>query len=174
MNWLVDGLGILGIITTIIVYQQKTQKRLLIWKLTTDMIWIMHYWLLGAYSAIAITVVAIMRSIVFLNAEHHRWAQSKYWLLVFLAASIALSLLAWQNAYSALMLFSSVLCIIGYWLGRPFMTRLLSIPSATSSLIYNIVYHSREGVVSSAFIISSAIVGIIRHDIKDRAVKAQK
>ena len=50
MNWLVDGLGILGILTNIIIYQQKTRKRLLIWKLISDMIWIMHYWLLGAYS----------------------------------------------------------------------------------------------------------------------------
>ena len=65
MNWLVDGLGILGILTNIIIYQQKTRKRLLIWKLISDVIWIMHYWLLGAYSAIAISVVAILRSIVF-------------------------------------------------------------------------------------------------------------
>ena len=164
MNWLIDGLGILGIITTIAVYQQKTQKRLLLCKLTTDTIWILHYWLLGAYSAIAITIVSILRSIVLLNAKR-RWAQSRYWLWIFLGATVALSLTAWQNAYSALMLFSSVLAIIGYWLGRPFMARLLSIPAAASSLIYNWAYHSREGIVSSMFIILSSIVGILRHDL---------
>ena len=173
MNWLVDGLGILGILTNIIIYQQKTRKRLLIWKLISDMIWIMHYWLLGAYSAIAISVVAILRSIVFLN-EEHKWAQSKYWLLVFLAATVALSLLAWQNAYSALMLTASVLCIVAYWLSRPFMTRLLSIPSAVLSLIYNYVYHSREGMLSSMIIITSSIVGIIRHDIRKEGARKAK
>ena len=173
MNWLVDGLGILGILTTIMVYQQKTQKRLLIWKMITDVIWILHYWVLGAYSAIAITVVAILRSIVLLNV-HQKWAQSKAWLYIFLGASLALSLIAWQNAYSALMLLSSFLCIIAYWLKKPMLTRLLSIPAASSSLIYNYVFHSREGVLSNIFSISSAIVGFFRHDIQQFAPHKRK
>ena len=165
MNWLVDGLGVLGIVTTIMVYQQKTRKRMLICKLITDIVWILHYWTLGAYSAIAITIVAVLRSIVFLN-EDHRWAQSKAWLFIFLAASVVLSLIAWQNAYSALTLTTSLLCIVAYWLAQPRLTRLLSIPAAILTLIYNFIYHSREGVLCEFFIIASAVVGYFRHDFR--------
>ena len=172
MNWLVDSLGILGILTTIMVYQQKTQKRLLIWKLITDIVWILHYWTLSAYSAIAITIVAVMRSIVFLNADHP-WAQSKAWLFVFLGASIIFSLIAWQNAYSALTLATSVLCIVAYWLGQPRLTRLLSIPAAFLTLIYNYIYHSREGVLCEIFIITSAIVGYFRHDFRKKHLEKE-
>ena len=48
MNWLTDGLGVLGIIATIFVYQQKDRRKLLIWKLISDSIWLLHYFTLGA------------------------------------------------------------------------------------------------------------------------------
>ena len=165
MNWLTDGLGVLGILTTFCVYQQKERKNLLIWKLITDTVWILHYFTLGAYSACAITVVAIFRSIVFLNAKHP-WAQSKAWLYIFMAASLLFSLIAWQNPYRLLTLISSQACIIAYWIKSPKMTRLITIPAAILYLIYTIAYHSIEGTVCEVFTIVSSIVGLIRHDIK--------
>ena len=102
---------------------------------------------------------------MFLN-EDHSWAQSKAWLFVFLAASVVLSLIAWQNAYSALTLTTSLLCIVAYWLSQPRLTRLLSIPAALLTLIYNFIYHSREGVLCEIFIIASAVVGYFRHDFR--------
>ena len=111
-------------------------------------------------------------SIVFLNADHP-WAQSKVWLFVFLGASIIFSLIAWQNAYSALTLATSVLCIVAYWLGQPRLTRLLSIPAAFLTLIYNYIYHSREGVLCEIFIITSAIVGYFRHDFRKKHLEKE-
>ena len=168
MNLLVDGLGVLGIATTVMVYQQKERKPLLFWKLATDCVWLLHYLFLGAYSACAITVVAIFRSAVFLNAEK-KWAQGRSWLYIFLAATLLLSLLAWQGPCSLLTLVSSILCIIAYWLKTPRMTRILSLPAAFLVLIYNIAFHSREGVLCELFIITSAVIGIIRHAFQKKA-----
>ncbi|MBQ8081031.1 MAG: YgjV family protein [Clostridia bacterium] len=171
MNWLVDGLGVLGIVTTILVYQQKDQKRLLWWKLTTDSVWLLHYLTLGAYSACAASSVAILRSAVFLNQDK-KWAQGKGWLVVFMAISILLNALVWQNMFSLLPLISSLACIVAYWIGNPRITRLVSIPAAGLYLVYAVAFHSIEGVVCEMFIIISAIVGYFRHDYKKRAVQA--
>ncbi len=164
MNWLTDGLGVLGIITTIFVYQQKERRKMLIWKLISDSIWILHYFTLGAYSGCAIIAAAIIRSLVFLNAGH-KWADSKAWLAIFIAISLTFSLLTWQNAYSLLTTVCSVACIIAYWIRSPKVTRLISIPAAVLYLIYVIVYRSTEGIICESVIIASSVVGFIRHDI---------
>lgn len=168
MNWLTDGLGALGILTTFCVYQQKERKKLLIWKLITDSVWILHYFTLGAYSACAITVVAIFRSIVFLNGEK-KWAQSRAWLYIFMAASLLFSALAWQNGYSWLTLISSQACIVAYWIKSPKATRIITIPAAVLYLIYTIAFHSIEGTICEIFTIVSSVVGLIRHDIRKKA-----
>ncbi len=168
MNFLVDGLGILGIATTVMIFQQKERKPLLYWKLVTDVFWLLHYLFLGAYSACASTAVSIFRSVVFLHADR-KWAQSPAWLYIFLETSLALTLLVWQNMYSLLTLTGSFLSIFAYWMKKPRITRLLSVPSAACILVYNIVYHSWEGVVCDTFLIISAIAGIIRYDIRKKA-----
>ena len=164
MDWLIDGLGVLGILTTIMVYQQKERKKMLIWKLITDAVWILHYYLLGGYSACAITIVAIFRSIVFLN-EDKKWAQGKKWLYIFLAASLVMSLLAWQGPITLLTLTSSFICIVAYWLPSTASTRYLTLPAAVLYIIYTVLCKSREGFICELFILGSTVVGIIRHDI---------
>ncbi len=171
MNFLVDGLGVLGIATTVMIFQQKERKPLLYWKLATDFIWLLHYLLLGAYSACVTTAVSIFRSAVFLHADR-KWAQSPAWLYIFLGASLGLTLLVWQDMYSLLTLTGSFLSIIAYWMKNPRITRFLSVPSAACILVYNIAYHSREGVLCDTFLIISAIVGIVRYDIRKKALPA--
>ena len=170
MDWLIDGLGILGIITTVMVYQQKERKKMLIWKLITDLVWILHYYLLGGYSACAITVVAIFRSIVFMNNDK-KWAQGRKWLYIFLTASLVMSLLAWQGPITLLTLGSSIISIVAYWMPKPGSTRLLTVPAAVLYLTYTILCKSKEGFICELFLLSSTIVGIIRHDIPRRNKK---
>lgn len=170
MDWLIDGLGVLGIITTMMVYQQKERKKMLIWKLTTDLVWILHYYLLGGYSACAITIVAIFRSIVFMN-DDKKWAQGKKWLYIFLAASLVMSLLAWQGPITLLTLASSFISIVAYWMPKTSSTRYLTLPAAFLYLAYTILCKSKEGFVCELFLLTSTIVGVIRHDIPRKRKK---
>lgn len=171
MNILVDGLGVIGIVSTFIIYQQKERRKLLIWKLITDLIWISHYIALGAYSAVAATVVAILRTVVFLN-EDRKWAQSKAWLPIFLAISLTFSIFAWQDIFSLGTTLSSLSAIIAYWMKKPKVTRAISIPSAVAYLIYTIHAGSIEGSVNEIFIIVSSIIGYIRLDREKKKAAA--
>ena len=89
MRFLVNLFGILGILTTVVIYQQKDNQRMLVWKLISDLCWVLHYLALGANSVAVVTIVAIMRSVVLL-CRRHRWAQSRAWLAVFMASSFVL------------------------------------------------------------------------------------
>lgn len=163
MDWIVNAFGILGILTTIVIYQQKDNHKLLFWKITTDLIWIVHYTANGNYSVVAITLVAVLRSIVLLN-DAHAWARHKSWLWVFIGCSLLFSALAWKDWTSLLTTVSSLLCIAAYWFRVPRINRILSIPAAILFLLNVWLNFSFWGFICESFLLLSAIVGFFRLD----------
>lgn len=169
MTFWVNFFGVLGIITTVIIYQQRQHRGMLLWKLATDLSWLVHYLLLGANSVAAVTVVAILRSIILL-CRKYRWAQSKAWLWVFLSSSLFLSILAWKDWTSLLTTIASPACIIAYWIGNPKLTRIISIPAALMFLVNVAVNGSLWGTLCESFLLVSAVVGLFYLDLrKDKA-----
>ncbi len=162
---MVNCFGILGIICTVIIYQQKENQRLLIWKLISDLFWTVHYAALRNYSVVAITLVAIMRSVVLYNHDK-KWAHSGAWLWIFIGCSLAFSAVAWKDWTSLMTTVSSLLCIIAYWVRIPRVTRLLTIPAGFLFLVNIIFNYTFWGLLSESFLLTSAIVGFIRLDLK--------
>lgn len=164
-----DIFGILGIITTVIIYQSRTNEHQLLWKLTTDSLWIVYYILLGNYSVVAVTAVAILRSLILMNKK--KWAQGIWWMYIFMAISVAFSLVAWKDWTSALTMVSSLLCIGMYWYRKPRAVRFISVPAAILFLINVIINQNWMGTISESFLLLSSIIGIVRLDILHQSEK---
>ena len=173
MRFLVNLFGILGILTTVVIYQQKENQRMLVWKLISDLCWVLHYLALGANSVAVVTIVAIMRSIVLL-CRRYRWAQSRAWLAVFMVSSFVLSVLAYKDWTSLLPMIGSQACIIAYWIGKPKVTRIISIPSALMFLVNVTLNGSLWGMLCESFLLASAIIGFIRHDVARKPKTAKE
>ena len=173
MRFWVNLFGILGILTTVIIYQQKENQRMLVWKLISDLFWVLHYLALGANSVAVVTIVAIMRSIVLL-CRRYRWAQSRAWLAVFMVSSFVLSVLAYKDWTSLLSMIGSQACIIAYWIGKPKVTRIISIPSALMFLVNVTLNGSLWGMLCESFLLASAIIGFIRHDVARKPKTAKE
>ena len=158
-----NAFGVLGIVTTAVIYQQKENRKMLIWKLISDALWIVHYLFLGAYSVAVVTVVALVRSGVLL-CQNHAWARHKAWLWIFLGSSLGLSLMAWKDWTSSLVAIGSLACIIVFWMGIPRITRLVSIPVSVMFLMNVALNGSVWGTLNESFLLLSAVVGMIRLD----------
>ena len=61
--------GFLGVLSTVVIYQQKTRVGLLVSKLVSDVIWFAQYALIGAWSGAAISIIAIIRELIFINRK---------------------------------------------------------------------------------------------------------
>ena len=71
MKVISDILGILGILITVIVYQQKKRESLLISKLVLDLVWLLHYCFIGAYSGAAVAAIAAFRELVYVKRDRN-------------------------------------------------------------------------------------------------------
>lgn len=157
--------GFAGIASTVVIYQQKTRKGLLLSKLISDVLWFLHYFCLGAYSGAGIAVIGLVRELIFMNREK-KWAKHWAWLVFFLVLSVVSALVTWKGWASLLPMVASMLAVIGFWIGKPRISRLMSFPIAGSMLIYDVGLNpmSVAGIINELLAIGSSVVGIIRYD----------
>ena len=154
--------GALGIAANVIIYQQKSGKALVFWKLISDVLWAFQYIMLGAYSGAAVAVIGIFREIVFYNNDK-KWARSRLWLLFFICVSVLSGILTFKSVFSLLPMVASVLSILGFWRKSPSLSRVLAFPISASMLTYDIYAVSYMGIVNEVLTIISAIIDIKRY-----------
>ncbi len=162
--------GALGITANIIIYQQRTGKKLLVWKLTSDIFWVLHYVFLGGYSGAGASMVGVVRESIFLN-RGKKWADSKLWLLLFVALSVASAAITWNGYMSLLPTIASVTSVFAFWRANPKLTRILAYVIAGCMMTYNVFVLSYMGIVSEAFVLISTTVGIIRVAVLEKKNK---
>jgi len=166
MDVLARIFGIAGIAATVIIYQQRGRSKLLGYKLLSDIIWLLHYAFLGAYSGAAISVIAIIRELVFLKRDQCKWAKNPIWLYLFLGISALSAVITWKGALSLLPMIASMIAVISFWIGKPRLSRVLSVPTAVCMLIYDFLSGSVEGCANELLTLCSSAYGYYRFDRK--------
>ena len=157
--------GVLGMATTVLIYQQKTRRGLILSKLLSDVIWFLYYICLSAYSGAAIAVIGMIRELVFINREK-KWAKHPIWLVFFLMLSFISAIITWKNIFSVLPCIASAISVVSFWIGNPKLSRKLSYPISACMLTYNITSVAIIGVINEIFTVISSIIGTIRLDRK--------
>ena len=157
--------GILGVLCSVVIYQQKSRKNLLISKLVSDVIWFLHYFFLGAYSGAAIAAIGMIRELVFVNRDK-KWGRSLLWLPIFIVISIICTIFTWKNLFCIFTCIASILSVISFYIGIPKVSRILSFPISGCMLTYDIANLSIAGIVNEIMSLTSSLIGYIRHDRK--------
>lgn len=155
--------GYIAIVASMLIYQQKTRKNLLISKAVTDALWIIHYFLLGAYTGAVVTCVALVREVVFFRSDW-RDKNSKPILVLFLCISVVCSVLTWGGIYSIFAMLGSMLSIVSFWLGEPKVSRIMAFPISCCMLIYGVANGSMAVLINEVLVMVSSVIGILKHD----------
>ncbi len=159
MNFLGHFFGVLGILINIIIYQQQSKKSILFFKLLSDVIWMVHFLLISAFSGAAVAFVGIIRESVFLFVEKKR----EKWFVLFLAVSFISSYLTYKNMFSILPAVASAFSVISFWQKNPLTTKYLSFPIATCMGVYGFASGSVSGVCNEVLTVISSLISIVFH-----------
>lgn len=157
--------GYIAIVASMLIYQQKTRKSLLICKAVTDVLWILHYFLLGGYTGAIVTCVALVREIVFFRSDRQA-KNSKRILLIFLCVSAVCTALTWGGAISIFAMLGSMLSIVSFWVGEPRVSRIMAFPISGCMLIYGVANGSVAVLINEVLVMVSSVIGILKHDRK--------
>ncbi len=165
-NLIAQLFGAVGLVALVLMYQQKDRNRLLAYKLTADLLWGIHYVLLGAYAGAIPNVIGIFREIVFVKRENKKWANNIIWPILFIIFGWVLAIFTWKSALTLLPMCASTFVTVSLWNKKPKITRIILIPVCTCFLIYDVFVGSWVGIVNESISIISIIISIFRNDIK--------
>ena len=182
MGFVAQGFGIIGMIFNLLVFQQRTHKRVVACQFFAAVAFAFNYLLLGAFVGGLLNIVGALRAGVFFFKEKTR-ANSVFWLVFFIVAfavSYPLTFLAFGTAptpknlvIEALPVVAMVIITVSLRLGSAKAVRFMGLFSSPMWLTYNCFSHSIGAIASEILNLISMIVGIIRFDIK-RKGKAQE
>ena len=159
--------GFVAMGIALFMYAFHSRKSILLAKLTADLLWVVHYFLLGAFSGSVINAVNAVREGVFYHKEK-KWASSIVIPMLFVAVNAALTALSWEGWISLLPLFGSSINVVGLWCASPKRMRMLAIPALSLWEIYSILVASVPSMIVNAFGICSAVYGLVRDAVQAR------
>lgn len=164
--------GTLGIITGVFIMQQRTHRGMLINKIVTDCMWVIQYILLGNFTSMAISLIAILRSFVFAHYEKKEKTSPKWWLVIFVCMAIGSTCVTWKNWISIFPMLGSFVAVISYWQRNPkhtvYFQFIISIFMLINHLFAIPGKLSVTAVFSECLVIGSAIIALIRNHIESK------
>lgn len=168
MNIAAQIVGLIGIVCSLLSFQQKERKRVMIFQMTASALFCIQLFMVGAITGGCVDSISFVRTAVF-SQNDKKWASSSVWLAVFIAAMIATGIMTWQNAWSVLPIIGSVLSTIALWMKKSGHIRIISLFVGPCWLIYNLINGAYTGALNEVLAMTSIVIGIVRHDIGKRS-----
>ena len=182
MNWLIDWfvaefsdplnavaqiIGIIPLTLAFFTFLSNDRRRVIGIKITTDLLWTLHYFLLGEVVGGAVNAINTGRNVVFSKKGHRRWASRTYILVIFCILIALTSLLRWQEWYSFLPMLGSILAAVGFWCSDAENIRKWNLPATSLWLVYCLITGSISGTLCNVLAISSILVAWIKKGRKN-------
>ena len=176
-------IGYCATVLTISSFQFKTQKGIMAVQSISTVLWTVHFFMLGAISGSLLNLMCAVRSMIYAKRSTKAWARHISWVYIFTVAALVIYALQFLvldmefNTKNAIVQFLPTLGVIatniGYRLDTGFKVRCSQFISSPTWLTYNAFSGSAGGVITEIISFCSAIIGVIRHDIKDLKKKKQ-
>ena len=157
--------GFVAMVISFFVYAFRDRRKILFSKLLTDLLWVAHYVLLGAYSGAVTNGINAVREGVFYHKDKIR-ARRLFFPVLFVCLNVATLAFSWQGWVSILPAVGASLNVAALWSTNTKRLRVLVIPAMTAWLTYSVLVHSLWGTVVGVASIVSAAVGLVRERTK--------
>lgn len=164
MDIIIQMIGGFGILASIISFQCKKHHSILFFRTLNEFIFAIQYFLLGAYTGMAVNLVGCARNIIF-TKQISRNKKTTLSAILFCITFVVFGLSTWQGPKSLLIIFAKVLSTLAYGNKNTTIVRIIIFITSTSWLVYNYYVFSIAGMLCEAFTLCSLIIGILRLDI---------
>lgn len=165
MNIAAQIVGIVGMVLSLLSFQLKKRKHIMLFQMTASLMFSAQLFMVGAITGGCLDLISFIRTLIFAN-NSKKWASSKWWLVGFILVMIATGLLTWKDGWSVLPIISSILSTVALWMKQVKHIRLISLAVGPCWMVYNVVTGAYTGALNELLAMISIVIGLIRHDRK--------
>ena len=154
--------SIIGMALTVLSFQMKTKKQILVMQTAGSAFFLGSYVLLGSWAAVCLNIVFLIRNAVFYFKDK-KWASHGAWLYFILALVIVAGALGFKTYWDIIPIVGAIFGTVAAYMKRENMFRLLKLGDSPCWLIYNISIPSIGGIICEIINIASILIGLIRY-----------
>ncbi|MBE5788024.1 MAG: YgjV family protein [Clostridiales bacterium] len=156
-----QAFGIIAIFLGFVSYQVKTKQQILLAQAATCVCFCIHYFLLGAYTGLAMNGAALLRNAAYACWQKEGKADKR--LPIFFAVLMGgLGIWAWDGWFSIFSVLGLILNSIGMAFTDPRMMRKSILVTSPMVIVYDVFVHSIGGVIYESVAIFSSVLGLWR------------
>ena len=152
---------VIGYFFTTATYHASNRKLVLILNLLSKFSFMVAYILLGAWSALAMIGVALIRNIVFMINKKDTIKDILMLIIVYLTTIIS-AIYTYEGFYSLLPVFATLIYTYSIFQKNIRIYKFLGIPTETCCVIYNFYIKSISAIILGIIPLISSIVGFLR------------
>ncbi len=165
-------IGLVGMALAFVSFQSKSSRGILFFQILASSVFSLHFFLLGAYTGMAMNLVGVARNAVS-YCKDKRWASGRCWMYVFIAAYLITGILTWESVFSIFPIVAMVLSTVAFWIKDANLLRLVYFPSSPCWLVYNIASRSVAGILTESFSLVSLLIAFIRFQLLGKEKKEE-
>ena len=155
-------IGLIAFIFSLVAYHRKDKKTILNNMLLSNILNLVHYLLLGAFSGCVTKILAIFRDYFIILKEKYKNLSNIAYLIFFIILYMIATIFTYNGILSILPLMSAIIYIIFIWNGNEILIKKTAFFCYFLWLIYNIFVLSIAGIVSNIISIISTLIAIKR------------
>ena len=155
-------LSIIGMAVTVLSFQMKTKKQILIMQTAGSAFFLASYVLFGGWAAVFLNVVFVIRNTIFYFKDK-KWASHGIWLYFILTLVCVAGVLGFKTYWDIIPMVGAIFGTVAAYIKNENMFRLLKLGDSPCWLIYNISIPSIGGIICEIINIVSIFVGLIRY-----------
>lgn len=154
-------------------YATKKRKLILPLNIFSSISLVVGYFFLGAYTGMAMSIFAIVRSFLLnIPKKHSNNNLYDYLLLVLFFTSITIiAIFTYQDFYSLFAIFSTYIYTFSLWQKNDIVYKSLGIPVCLSYVCYNIFIKSVFGIICESLLLVFVIIELIIAIVKKQKSK---
>ena len=155
-------IAFVAVAITFVSYQVNSQKKLLVIQIIATVVSAISFLVLGAWTGLAMNVVAIVRNIAYYNKDKKLFS-GKYVPFVFAAIMVGFGIATWTSWYCILSVAGLVINTIALSFASAQLIRKSILVTSPMVLLYDLFAGNIVEAVKELIAIVSAVVGIIRY-----------
>ena len=158
--------GILAVCIYLLGYLQKKRKAIILLNLTSRVLYVVQYILLGAFEGAGLDICGAISSVL-AQRKDSKFIK-KYSLPCFILVNIAIiavGIILWSDAYSILPIIGVLLHTSAFWLSDEKYIRIVSLLGCPFWLVYNFANAAYGSCIGDLLSITFIVYSIIRYDI---------
>lgn len=145
---------------SLIAFHRKKKESIFKTLMLGNVLDMIHYLLLGAYSGCITKVIAFLRNEIIVLKEKNKKYDKTTVLVLLLIIYLISGILTYKNIYSVLPILSAMIYLYVVWNGNALAVKKIGFYCYFLWLIYNICVFSIVGIISSAVSIISTFIAV--------------